>query len=59
MINGKMDRGNKNLNTQPSICCDDWEKPRKTLRHNAMYRDLNSRPPEYEFSVLPLCHVGR
>ena len=42
------------MKIQPSICLDDWGKPRKN-RH----RDLNPGPPECESRALPRSHLAR
>ena len=49
------------MKIQPSICLDDWGKPRKNLsqvgRHP--HRDLDPGPPECESRALPRSHLAR
>ena len=46
------------MKIQPSICLDDWGKPRKNLSQVGRHRDLNQGPPEYESNVFSLRHLA-
>ena len=47
------------MKIQPSICLDDWGKPRKNLSQVGRYRDLNPGPPEWVSRALPRSHLAR
>ena len=47
------------MKIQPSICLDDWGKPRKNLSQVGRHRDLNPGPPECESRALPRSHLAR
>ena len=45
------------MKIQPSICLDDWGKPRKTPSQVGRHRDSNPRPPECECRALLRRHL--
>ena len=47
------------MKIQPSICLDDWGKPRKKPSQVGRHRDSNPGPPECEFRALPRIHLAR
>ena len=46
------------MKIQPSICLDDWGKPRKNLSQVGRHRDLNPGPPECKSHALPRSHLA-
>ena len=47
------------MTIQPSICLDDWGKPRKNPSQVGRIRDSNPGPPESESRALPRSHLAR
>ena len=47
------------MKIQPSICLDDWGKPRKKPSQVGRHRDSNPGPPECESRALPRSHLAR
>ena len=47
------------MKIQPSICHDEWGKPRKNPNQVGRHRDLNPGPPECESRALPRSHLAR
>ena len=47
------------MKIQPSLCLDDWGKPRKNLSQVGRHWNLNPEPPECESRALPRSHLAR
>ena len=47
------------MKIQPSICLDDWGKPRKNPKQVGRHRDSNPEPSECESRALPRSHLAR